>query len=930
MLVRTIRELVANRRISTEELLAQLDVRGFRRLEPTDLFMLCHEHRIAEFDKTTEHWYDPGRPETMAASGTADRAHDAVADKMAKTSAAFRHELHVLRERLVRAFEAPVTAASPVAPGWKDMATAARSALIREKSAVVSKTGWQNIELIDGEILEETPTRRIVRYEIQGSDNVREGTVASLLPPTGAATDHRGGVDVEVLTQYGSEITVDMRANEPFWKQARLKCDLSYLVTEQIGKFSELIQGPTQGFDSAAALQPVSTAGVLERVPPIEPYPVAGLNERQRLAVAHGLCSRLTWLWGPPGTGKTTTLAVLLAELLDAGKTVLLAAPTNAAIDVALSALLRRRPQFSTGEVVRIGPTVDDFLTDRRPAVLLDEIAADQGAEPARRLVEIRRELAELRARHRAIPAREANRAQERVALVRKIADLGGFAKGLVALLGEVRDQVIQEAQLIACTAHQVVLKEPVRDKDFDVVVIDEASMMTAAMTMLVAGTGVGHTIVAGDFRQLPPIVQSNDPEAREWLSQSAFEKSGVAKAVGSARPPANLVALDTQHRMRPEIGDAIGRSFYTEVGLRTAASVRSRPARTIPQGEPEMILIDTAELRAPLARREGMSSRYNVMHAQLAANVLAGLLRAAAAPGSIGLISPFAPQAKLMQALAPENDPRVLASTVHRFQGGETDVVLYDAVESSGSGLDLHDWFKRTSAGSEGARLLNVAMSRAREQAIMLADMGRIHRSRAALRTPVREFLQNLSQEARQWTWREVAHGSGPTRIEHSLALLCDDIAHAADSVQIFSATVDGPVTPSILDVLTNLPDRVKIEFWFGPSSIGSLVERALRDHHTTLHPLQQCRESFVVTDSVLWSAQAPILGRDPGVLLRSEHPDLAQAVRRQSLRRHINGVPGTGDDPERCACGTLRMRAEINGGPRAGIRSVCPRCGE
>ncbi|WP_280311347.1 AAA domain-containing protein [Nocardia abscessus] len=152
-------------------------------------------------------------------------------------------------------------------------------------------------------------------------------------------------------------------------------------------------------------MQPVSADGVLDRVPPIEPYPIAGLNERRCLAVAHGLCSRLTWLWGPPGTGKTTTLAVLLAELLDAGKTVLMAAPpTNAAIDVALSALLERRPEFSTGEVVRIGPTDNDYLTGRRPAILLDEIAADQGAEPARRLVEIRRELAELRARHRAIP----------------------------------------------------------------------------------------------------------------------------------------------------------------------------------------------------------------------------------------------------------------------------------------------------------------------------------------------------------------------------------------------------------------------------------------------------------------------------------------------------------------------------------------------
>jgi hypothetical protein len=39
-------DVVANRRISTEELLAQLDVRGFRRLE----------HRIAKFDKTAGHY----------------------------------------------------------------------------------------------------------------------------------------------------------------------------------------------------------------------------------------------------------------------------------------------------------------------------------------------------------------------------------------------------------------------------------------------------------------------------------------------------------------------------------------------------------------------------------------------------------------------------------------------------------------------------------------------------------------------------------------------------------------------------------------------------------------------------------------------------------------------------------------------------------
>ncbi|WP_067565292.1 AAA domain-containing protein [Nocardia acidivorans] len=155
--------------------------------------------------------------------------------------------------------------------------------------------------------------------------------------------------------------------------------------------------------------------------------------------------------------------------------------------------------------------------------------------------MEIRSELTALRA----IPAHDADRVQERTALVRKISDLEGFAKGLVALLGDVRDQVVHEGRLIAFTAHQVVLKESLRRKDLDVIVIDEASMITAAMTMLVAGVGVGHTIVAGDFRQLPPIVQSAETLARGWLGQSAFEKSGIAKMVSAGRTPANLVALE-------------------------------------------------------------------------------------------------------------------------------------------------------------------------------------------------------------------------------------------------------------------------------------------------------------------------------------------------------------------------------------------------
>jgi superfamily I DNA and/or RNA helicase len=115
-----------------------------------------------------------------------------------------------------------------------------------------------------------------------------------------------------------------------------------------------------------------------------------------------------------------------------------------------------------------------------RAPVLLDEIAAVNGAEPARRLIEVRNEIADLREQQKALTDPGRRSSAERVALTRKIADLSEFAKGIEALLREVRNQVIRDARLITCTTHQVLLQE-LHLKHFDVVVIDEASMVSGA-----------------------------------------------------------------------------------------------------------------------------------------------------------------------------------------------------------------------------------------------------------------------------------------------------------------------------------------------------------------------------------------------------------------------------------------------------------------
>lgn len=105
--------------------------------------------------------------------------------------------------------------------------------------------------------------------------------------------------------------------------------------------------------------------------------------------------------------------------------------------------------------------------------------------------------------------------------------------------------------------------------------------MTSAALAMLVAGAGRGHTVIAGDFRQLPPVTVADTPAAQEWLRRSPFEKAGITSAVSEGRMPARLAALTEQYRMREHIGHIVSTAFYPESPLVTAPSVAGRPVRS-------------------------------------------------------------------------------------------------------------------------------------------------------------------------------------------------------------------------------------------------------------------------------------------------------------------------------------------------------------
>lgn len=89
--------------------------------------------------------------------------------------------------------------------------------------------------------------------------------------------------------------------------------------------------------------------------------------------------------------------------------------------------------------------------------------------------------------------------------------------------------------------------------------------------------------------------------------------------------------------------------------------------------------------------------------------------------PMRIGIVTPYKKQAELLQRLvAGANlDKYINTGTIHRFQGLEYDVIIFDTVESR----FLKPNFTKGEHGSNAMRLVNVAVTRAKHKLIIAAN---------------------------------------------------------------------------------------------------------------------------------------------------------------------------------------------------------------
>jgi hypothetical protein len=426
-----------------------------------------------------------------------------------------------------------------------------------------------------------------------------------------------------------------------------------------------------------------------------------GLNQSQREAIRFAMhAADIAIIHGPPGTGKTTTVAELIRETTVLGQKVLACAPSNMAVDNLLERLLASKVRaIRLGHPARVMPALRANTLD----LLVEE---HEDTRVARKLVQEARKLFDKAGKYtRAKPApgaRQEMRSEARALL----AD----ARRIEALAVE---QILNQADVI-CATLTGLDSEVLGQRRFDLAVIDEAcqTVEPACWIPLLRSERV---VLAGDHCQLPPTIVSPQA-AREGFGVSLLERLADLESSESNGQQV-LRRLDVQYRMHVDIMEFSSAQFYNGT-LIADASVKGHLLRDLPGVRDEPLtatavdFIDTAGASYDEEQEADGASRLNREEAALVVRKVQALLDAGVAAGDIAVIAPYAAQVRLLRDRIV--DPAIEVDSVDGFQGREKEAVVISLVRSNGEGEIgfLAD-----------TRRMNVALTRARRKLIVIGD---------------------------------------------------------------------------------------------------------------------------------------------------------------------------------------------------------------
>jgi ATP-dependent RNA/DNA helicase IGHMBP2 len=406
------------------------------------------------------------------------------------------------------------------------------------------------------------------------------------------------------------------------------------------------------------------------------------LNESQQQAVKAILqTEQITIVHGPPGTGKTTTLIEAIIQLIKNGEKVLVAAPSNTAVDNIAKGLIQQDVKL-----LRVGNAskADEAIFSHTPEGRLANSKEQKEIKQLKIRAEEFRKLAVKYKRSFGKAERE-----QRQLLFKEVKNIRNEIKKIQAYNEE---KLFADAEVIAGTPIGI-YDAGVDHLHFPTLVLDEAGQCVEPLAWCIFSLA-DKIVLTGDHWQLPPTVLSFE------AAKLGFNRSILEIAIADTN---NIHLLNTQYRMKQVIAGFSSSYFYNNQLL--------SPSHLHNTGT-HITFIDTAgsgfnEVPGP----DGVSLQNNgelSIARKLLETEPLDLVKTA-------FISPYSGQVTAAKEALPK---QIRCSTIDSFQGQEKENIILSLVRSNDDGDIgfLKDY-----------RRLNVAITRAKEQLFVVGDSATI-----------------------------------------------------------------------------------------------------------------------------------------------------------------------------------------------------------
>ena len=411
------------------------------------------------------------------------------------------------------------------------------------------------------------------------------------------------------------------------------------------------------------------------------------LNESQENSIKNSFRNKFTLIKGPPGTGKSTVLAIMAYHLIKLKKKndkILICAPSNRAVDN-ISFLLQKIKSINFVRVLSLEKEITEDIDKTNSLNDLIKNMIEKESQKNNKLKKIK-ELFEKREKYGSLKGEDYDKYQK--------------------IMEEYKNKILNPCDIILSTINNSA-DSRISGYNFPIVIIDEATQDLEPDCLLPLYHNAQMVIIIGDEKQLGPTIISQNSN-NSGISVSLFERLSYYYE-GS-----NFISiLDEQYRMHEFLYRFSNKHFYnnqmkTKINIKLDENVMKTfpwPNKNIPSFFYNYLSSEGSE----------NNSFYNEKEIYVIYGIIHKLVQAGVNVENIGIITPYnAQKYRLYDKFDDEKYDNLRIESVDGFQGMEKEYIIISTVRSNVSGnIGFLSSTKR----------LNVALTRAKKGVIILGN---------------------------------------------------------------------------------------------------------------------------------------------------------------------------------------------------------------